>query len=73
MAGGSFDCTTYSEETYIVDTSVAGAYGNDGGVGWNTSASTMDGCDGRGSSCGQPMDATNEDAWNMKDGGGGQL
>jgi hypothetical protein len=31
----------------------------------------VDGCDGRGGADGWPVGASNEDAWNKKDGGGG--
>jgi hypothetical protein len=38
----------YDKETYIMEASVDGVDGNDGGGGWCTSASTLDGCNGRG-------------------------
>jgi hypothetical protein len=70
LAGGALRCTTFSEETSIVEASVDGIDGNGGGGGWCTGASTVDGCDGRGGGGGWPMGATTVDGWDMKYGGG---
>jgi hypothetical protein len=71
LTGGVVGCKTCSEATSIVAAMVDDEDGNNGGVGWHTCASIVDGCDGRGSEDGRNVGASTKDEWNNKYVGGG--
>jgi hypothetical protein len=63
---GALGCTTYSEETSTMESSVDGANGNGGGHGWHTCTSTIDGYNGRGGTYAWFACESNEDMCNKK-------
>jgi hypothetical protein len=70
LAYGAFDCMTFYEETSTMKNSMDGGNGNGGVGGWNTSASIVDECDGRGGEDGCHVGASTRVARNKKDEGG---